>query len=567
MRLSSIRIRQFKRFEDLTITGIAPNTKLVMLTGPNGSGKTSVFEAFNYWFSCIKERYEIDTEYHLRTPNAPKKNDDWKTTWESISPTFHGIPQFTLHKSLSADPVRTRKAFYIRTAYRHEPDFTTIGLSPSDDILLNSKAALRLILPESRVSENYQRIAAESFDALYDPSKKKFTAEEITEQTVGEVRTSMKNVFDDLVLEGPTNPVTGGTFRFTKGKSTGFHYKNLSGGEKAAFDLLLDFIVKKRAFDDTIFCIDEPELHMHTRLQSRLLAELFNLVPPNCQLWLSTHSIGMARMASQLHERRPDEIAFLDFHGKDFDQTVTMGPVNPDRRFWKIMFSTALDDLATLVAPRNVVLCEGKKLFQNGRKPSFDVSIYRTIFSDYSASLEFLPLGGNNEVESDGAALANVMSAITPGMKIWGLFDRDDRSQEEIAGLQTKGIYVLMRRDLENYLWDSEIITALCASLGCPEKAQLIVSEKERLLNLAVSQGNASDDVKAITGPLYTFVKATLRTELKPGFGNDAEAFAIATLAPLFEKRRRVYQELASIVLKPISEDQPTGERPFLLTR
>ena len=33
------------------------------------------------------------------------------------------------------------------------------------------------------------------------------------------------------------------------------HYKNLSGGEKAAFDLLLDLHVKKKYFPDSLYCI------------------------------------------------------------------------------------------------------------------------------------------------------------------------------------------------------------------------------------------------------------------------------------------------------------------------
>lgn len=486
MRLSSITIKRFKRFEGLTITDIGPKTKLVLLTGPNGSGKTSVFEAFNYWISCVNERYDVDSEYHFRNSSGQQTEQNWKTAWDSITPSFHGVSTFALNASVKTNPSKTRKAFYIRSAYRHEPDFTTNGLQKSEDVLLNANRALRLILSESRVSENYQRIAADSFDALYDPAQKQKTAEEITEKLVGEIRDSMKHVFDDLLLEGPTNPISGGTFRFTKGASSGFHYKNLSGGEKAAFDLLVDFIVKKRAFNDTIFCIDEPELHMHTRLQAKLLQQLFKLIPENCQLWISTHSIGMARMASELYTKNPDEVAFLDFHGVDFDKEVVMRPAQPDRHYWKNMFSTALDDLAELVTPKNLILCEGKKLGQKGRRPSFDVSVYRTIFRSFSGTLEFLPLGGHSEVESNGATLTKLMTAIAPGIHIWAVFDRDDRNQQEVSELNRAQIQVLSRRDLENFLWDDEIIGELCQSLGCPQKAGAIQQEKQLLLNKGV---------------------------------------------------------------------------------
>ena len=68
---------------------------------------------------------------------------------------------------------------------------------------------------------------------------------------------------------------------------------NLSAGEKSAFDLILDMVVQSKYYPDAIYCIDEPETHMHTKLQGRVLRELYLLIPGQSQLWISTHSIGM----------------------------------------------------------------------------------------------------------------------------------------------------------------------------------------------------------------------------------------------------------------------------------
>ena len=43
MKLEKITIKDFKRFADLEISNIPATAKLVLLTGPNGSGKTSLF--------------------------------------------------------------------------------------------------------------------------------------------------------------------------------------------------------------------------------------------------------------------------------------------------------------------------------------------------------------------------------------------------------------------------------------------------------------------------------------------------------------------------------------------
>lgn len=50
MRIKEIKLNKFKRFTDLTISGIPATAKLVILVGPNGSGKTSVFEGMNHWY-------------------------------------------------------------------------------------------------------------------------------------------------------------------------------------------------------------------------------------------------------------------------------------------------------------------------------------------------------------------------------------------------------------------------------------------------------------------------------------------------------------------------------------
>ena len=50
MKIREVKLNKFKRFTDLTITDIPDTAKLVVLVGPNGCGKTSVFEGLNHWY-------------------------------------------------------------------------------------------------------------------------------------------------------------------------------------------------------------------------------------------------------------------------------------------------------------------------------------------------------------------------------------------------------------------------------------------------------------------------------------------------------------------------------------
>src|SRR5699024_2545980 len=126
MKLKSIAIRDFKRFSDLTVTNLPETAKMVLLTGPNGSGKTSLFEAFNFWNNYVKSNIGYEAEYYERGDFRTK---DWPEMLQRIKPEFYGEG----HDVEQQDP--SRKEFYIRSAYRHEADFTSEGIQNTEDIL------------------------------------------------------------------------------------------------------------------------------------------------------------------------------------------------------------------------------------------------------------------------------------------------------------------------------------------------------------------------------------------------------------------------------------------------
>jgi predicted ATPase len=532
MKIKSISLKKFKRFESLVISDIPETAKLVVLTGPNGSGKSSLFEGFNFWSRHRRGQGGFDLAYHSReaTGNA-------NTTKQGNNIEFHDFPP-----NVTAE--QHKLSFYIRSAYRHEADFTSSGISNIEDILESPNHLSTLMQQEARISENYNRIVGEAVKELFNGQEPTKTKLEIRDRLIGQIRTSMSALFGDLILSGTGNPTNGGTFRFNKGTSSDFHFKNLSGGEKAAFDLLLDFIVKKETFNNTVFCIDEPELHMHTKLQGKLLEQLFTLLPDNCQLWISTHSIGMARKAAELNRANPGQVAFIDFHEQNFDQDVTLTPTTPTRKFWQNMFNTALDDLSQLVVPAKVAFCEGKRLGAGGRKPAFDVEVYSAIFSSAHPDTDFIALGGTNQVQADGKLSSALLKKLAPGIETWMVFDRDDRSMQEIQTLQAEGIKVLPLRDLESYLWSDEVLTKLATEKEQAAQAQPLIAEKERLL-AGLPAGTPADDIKAISGQLYNFCKSQLTLTQ---CGNDAEAFAIATLAPLVTPDTQTYQQLEATI-------------------
>ena len=49
MKIKEVRIEKFKRFTNLVVKDIPQSAKLVILLGPNGCGKNSLFDAFKAW--------------------------------------------------------------------------------------------------------------------------------------------------------------------------------------------------------------------------------------------------------------------------------------------------------------------------------------------------------------------------------------------------------------------------------------------------------------------------------------------------------------------------------------
>ena len=47
---------------------------------------------------------------------------------------------------------------------------------------------------------------------------------------------------------------------------------------------LLDLYLRKDEYTDSIYIVDEPELHLNTAIQRKLLIEINKMVPVNCQI-------------------------------------------------------------------------------------------------------------------------------------------------------------------------------------------------------------------------------------------------------------------------------------------
>lgn len=531
MKIKEIQINNFKRFSNLTINNIPETAKLVVLVGPNGCGKTSLFEAFNHWYKLNGFGGLGSYDYCVKKTSKEIINLD---TWYSdrVRIDFHN-PNFITHIQ-----TQVRGKFYFRSAYRNEPQFITSSLNKQADPTTKIDHD-NLMTTDATVSSNYQRIISLTLSKVYRNTDKEKTVNQLRDELIGRIQASLKNVFEDLQLSSIGDPLINGSFYFTKGVSTDFPYANLSAGEKSAFDLLLDLIIKSMYYTDTIFCIDEPESHMHTALQSKLLNEIYSLISNNSQLWISTHSMGMLKKAKELEENNPGTVVFLDFDNRDFDSEVLMTPSSIDSTMWKRFLDLAFGDLSTLIAPSIIVFCEGNP---NGRRfKDFDAQVYKKIFEKEFPDVCFTSIGSCSEIENEDNTSMKIISKVLSNSRIIKLVDRDARTTEEISELNAKGIKVLSKRHIESYLFDNEILKLLCDKERKADKYNEILEMKKQKIDGSISRGNATDDIKSASGDIFVGIRTILQLSR---CGNTKEAFIRDILAPLITPETRVYQEL-----------------------
>jgi len=521
MRINSVSLKNFKRFTDLVVRDIPSTARLVVVVGPNGCGKSSLFDAFIHWYRS-RAGYGINGDEHYF-----RKDLQLPFGWNDI-----------VALSLHGDASAKRGSLYVRSAYRNDPDFSISGVqrpaAPTENMRLG-----RLIDNDQAVAENYQRLVYETTAAIYDPANNSKTVLALREELIGQVRVSMKRVFDDLVLNNISDPLGPGAFFFEKGTAKSFHYKNLSGGEKAAFDLLLDMHVKKKYFTDTIYCIDEIETHLHTRVQGTLLRELVNILPGESQLWVTTHSLGVLRAAQEMEACVPGSTSIIDFDGVDPDVATELTPVTIGRVVWDKLLSITLDDLSAQIAPRIVVVCEGSTI--GNRRKDFDAEIYNRIFGPRIPDILFVSGGSSLQVADTGISVREILSRVLPNTKIIPLADRDDKSSTEVADWESCGGIILSERNLESYLFDDDVIVALLESLGKKTLLADCLKIKADALQNSISRCNAADDLKSAAGEIYVNLKKLLSLHRS---GNNTDAFMRDTLAPLIMPGMAVYRRL-----------------------
>ena len=535
MKISKVNIKDFKRFKDLTLDLGDKPAKIIALVGTNGCGKSSVLDAFiacggsyggNIGSGSIPKIF-------YRTDN---KNAFQLISIEYLDDEGNIINNSRLYSDHDFYKNNRKIIFSFRSPYRYNTSLNISEIRATDPIENNSDGASCSLNLDSKVEDNYRRLLG-FYNQIMEREDIKPSEAKI--KVIGLLNQSIKNCLDLEIVSLGNVAQNNGTLNFKKSDSDiTFSFDSLSAGEKEVVDILLDLFLRREKYKNSIFLLDEPELHINTSIQKKLMIEIEKLIGDEGQIWIATHSIGFLRAFQEELSEKCQVIQFED-NMKFASEAITLTPIANNRTTWKSIFSTALDDLTGLIAPNRIIYCEGRdEPRPDGSERGLDAQVLNNIFNAEYPDTVFVSSGGNTELDQRSSIALAILGKVFPNMEIWVFKDRDmasgklvsEKERQEYLANQDARFRVMKRWEIENYLFDEEVLRKYCE-----------VNQKN--FDEAKYQQNFADLINSDVKSKFSLIKSicSIPTHINP------ENFKI-NLSKLVASDMNIYQELKSCI-------------------
>ena len=212
----------------------------------------------------------------------------------------------------------------------------------------------------------------------------------------------------------------------------------MSDGERAVLYLAAQVLCVPHG---KTLIVDEPEVHLHKSIMNTLWRNLESL-RTDCLFIYITHDTQFASMHTA-----SDKYWIRSYDGTNWDIEKIQNTGLPEQLKLEILGN------------RKDVL------FVEGNEGSFDVALYSSIYPDYY----IIPCGSCSQVISRTKAFRN--SEELHHCKVFGIIDRDYRSEHEIESYKQDDIYTLGVAEVENLFITSEVLSAFAAHMCKSDEA------------------------------------------------------------------------------------------------
>lgn len=303
--ITSIHVNQIFHLKDLNIPVSTDKKQHLLLTGKNGSGKTSLMNAMMEFIEKVyvdKNLEFLDYDKNLKYVNDALKQykqqgdaanivkyEEMVKIWEHKKEDLYGKVDVKFKDitklARDIDEGRFIVAYYndkrwpnfVEHDQPRKPDMNMKGIKTSKvDQFLDLLTHYQLQTAFAQLKDNEKRVSS--------IGKWFMGIEEIFQKLFEDPKLHLEFDSDNYKFYFVTN---GKRFKFTE----------LSAGYSAALDIISDLIFKMQSTDklvdiydkEGIVLIDEVETHLHLELQRQILP-LLTKVFPNIQFIVSTHS-------------------------------------------------------------------------------------------------------------------------------------------------------------------------------------------------------------------------------------------------------------------------------------
>lgn len=436
MKIKSIQLKNFKRFTDLTINNIPTTSKLILVIGSNGSGKSSLFDAFDWLNKALRKDIPYGSEnYYKKDPSG-----DLKAIIELDNNQI--IEKTETRTEIRIDKGQEYiKKFFGRSSIRIVPRIT--NSANTSEVVNDMDSPLSYIENDNRFINDVFLYIQEINNALREPvfSGKQADTLKIFKDFIEPLNNSLLKIFGgdetttiQIAEFADATPQRTAKLIFKKGQSK-INYDLLSHGEKQVVILLINFIVRHKYYEDSIIFIDEMDSHLNTSLQANLMEEIVSRwIPSNAQLWTASHALGFIDYA-----KKSEFASIIDFNLLDFDLKKELSPL-PKNTMEVYEIAIPKATIASILKEYKLIIVENKN------------DAY------YNAALGgegylFLPANNNREV----------FLTVKGDKDKLGLRDRDYLREDEIKQIKEKlpNLKILNLYTFENYIYHPNNIAEL----------------------------------------------------------------------------------------------------------
>lgn len=306
--LTDIEIKKVRHLENISIPLDKAKRKHLILTGKNGSGKTSLLEALVKYFVYITS----DGYYSIEQVNG--SYEKYKEELSDLKKQKDSDEKFMKINSIEKSMVTWKKDFDIWNngviANINSISFLQNKFKQGNFILAYYEAEREFQVEEYK---NIEKIQFKDKYSINDNAGVKltkylvdlkatqaFTKDKEKSEKIDKwfqaFEDILKKIFEDKNLQLNFNDETF-QFYICETDREPFDFNTMSSGYAAIFEIINDLIIRMEAksglrteFDiEGIVLVDEIETHLHLDLQKKILPILTTLFP-NIQFIITTHS-------------------------------------------------------------------------------------------------------------------------------------------------------------------------------------------------------------------------------------------------------------------------------------